>query len=111
MQHTFPFYVAPPQIYVHPVDKTISINNDSTSIGFTCMAYRSRSYLWERENGLNIPSNAEGIDSDHLILHTILPPLSGRYRCSAMNEHGRAYSRYAVLTVKGSYQQSIYTSV
>ena len=87
------------------MDKTISINNDSTSIAFTCMVNGSRSYLWERENGINIPSNAEGINSNQLILHNILPPLSGLYRCSATNNHGTTYSRYAMLTVEGTSNQ------
>lgn len=82
------------------MDETISINNDSLSIDFTCMAHGARSYLWERAIR-NIPSNAEGINSNHLILYKILPPLSGLYRCLATNDHGATPSRYANLTVKG----------
>lgn len=94
-------------MHVHPVDKTISINNDSVSIDFTCMANGSRSYMWVREKG-DIPANAEGIDSNHLTLHKILPPLSGLYRCLATNAHGTTPSRYANLTVKGMYIPAMY---
>ena len=88
-------------MYVHPLDKIIDIANGSTNIDFICMANGSRSYLWETDSGRNISSNAEGINSNHLILHNILPPDSGRYRCLATNQHGTTYSRYAMLTVKG----------
>ena len=93
-------------MYVHPVDETISINNDSLSIDFTCMAYGAKSYSWEREKG-DIPSNAVGNDSNNLILHRILPPISGLYRCLAKNDHGETPSRYANLTVKGTYVPAV----
>ena len=93
------------------MDETVSISNDSLNIDFTCMAYGSRTYMWEREIG-DIPSNARGINSSHLILYKILPPLSGLYRCLATNDHGTTPSRYANLTVKGMYmyQQSMYNT-
>ena len=100
--------VAPPQIYIHPLDKTISINNDSTNTDFTCMAYGARSYLWEKDSG-TIAINAEGIRSPHLELYKLLPSHSGRYRCSATNRHGTSYSKYAMLTVKGT-PTNIHTS-
>ena len=104
---TFPFYVAlPPQIYVHPLNKTVSINNDSTSITFTCMANGPRSYSWQRDTG-SIPSSAMGINSNHLMLFNILPPDSGNYRCLATNKHGTTYSKYAMLTVKGTVNQNV----
>ena len=89
-----------PQVYVHPLEKTNKVNNDSTSVTFTCLAYEASSYYWERETG-DIPSNAVGINTNILILHDIRPPDSGRYRCVAENEHGQTYSNYAMLSVEG----------
>ena len=86
---------------------TIKVDNDSTSVTFTCMAYEALSYYWERETG-DIPLDAVGINTNTLTLHNILPPDSGRYRCVADNEHGITYSNYAVLTVGGKiYMQMI----
>ena len=100
------FFTAPPQILGHPVDKIVTINNDSTSVAFTCTANGSSSFSWERDTG-NIPSDAEGIDSNHLVLHNILPPDNGNYRCLARNGHGITHSSYAMLTVKGIYVHTI----
>ena len=89
-----------PQIYVHPLDRTIKVDNDSTSVTFTCMAYDASSYYWQRETG-DIPSNSERINTTTLMLNDILPPDSGRYRCVAENEHGTTHSNYAVFIVEG----------
>ena len=78
------------------------INDDTTSVTFTCMANGTSSYFWQRENG-NISSNAEGINNSTLTLKNILPSNNGRYQCVAENEHGRSYSNFALLTVEGSY--------
>ena len=94
------FYVARPQIYVHPMDKTVEINNNSATATFNCMGYGASSYYWQKETG-DIPSNAIGIKSNRLVLHNILPPDSGNYQCIAENEHGKTYSNYAMFTVKG----------
>ena len=94
------FFAALPQIYLHPVDKTVKINNDSTSVTFICMAYEASYYYWQRETG-DIPPNAIGVNNNSLTLHNILPPDSGRYQCVAGNEHGKAYSNYAMFTVEG----------
>ena len=85
-----------PQIYLHPWDKTVKIDNDSTTVTFIYMAYQASYYFWQKETG-NIPSNAMGIKSSSLTLHNILLPDSGRYQCMAGNEHGKVYSNYAML--------------
>ena len=95
-------FAALPQIYLYPLDKTVKIDNDSTSITFICIAYQVSYYFWQKETG-NIPSNAMGIKSSSLTLHNILPPDSGRYQCVAGNEHGKVYSNYVMLTVEGKY--------
>ena len=98
-------------MYLHPVDKFIRINNDSTSVAFVCIANGSRSYFWQRDDGNRIPSDAEGTKSNNLVLNKILPHDSGRYRCVAENKHGRNYSRYAMLTVEGMYFQPIHATM
>ena len=97
-------------MYLYPMDKFIRINNDSTSVTFVCFANGSRSYFWQRDNG-NISSNAEGTESNTLVLQNILPRDNGRYRCVAVNKHGRNYSRYAMLTVQGMYLQPIHATM
>ena len=89
-----------PQIYIHPANLTVKVDNGSTSVTLTCMAYEASSYYWERETG-DIPSNAVGINTNTLTLHNILPPDSDRYRCVAENERGATYSNYGILTIEG----------
>ena len=96
-------FTALPQIYVHPMNKTIKVDNGSTSVNFVCMAYYASSYYWQREND-NIPSSAVGINSNSLTLHNVLPPDSGCYQCVAENEHGKTYSNCAKFTVEGTIQ-------
>ena len=102
--YVYVYFADLPQIYIHPLDKTVKVDNDSTSVTFTCMAYDVSSYFWLRENG-GIPSNAVGINSNSLTLHNILPPDSGRYQCMAKNEHGSTYSNYANFTVEGKHYE------
>ena len=93
-------FTALPQMYVHPMNKTIKVDNDSTSVTFVCMAYYASSYYWQREND-NIPPGAVGNNSNNLTLHNVLPPDSGCYQCVAVNEHGKTHSNYAKITVEG----------
>ena len=95
-------FVAIPQILSHPVDVVIDINNDTTSVQFTCMAAGTSSYHWQREGKDTIPANALGTQSNTLTLVNIKPTDDGKYRCVAVNEHGRNYSEYAKLTIRGT---------
>ena len=83
------------------MNMVVEVNNDSTTVQFTCMADGASSYLWEREDSNNIPLSAEGVNSSRLILHNVLPTDNGRYRCVAENRHSKSYSNYATLTVNG----------
>ena len=93
-------HVVPPIIYVHPMDRIIEINNISTSIVLTCMAYGAASYYWLKENHTIQPNTMENMTSS-LLLVNIMPSDSGRYQCVAENSYGRTDSDYAELTVKG----------
>ena len=84
------------------MSKTVRITNDSVRIDFMCMADGALSYFWCKEND-SISSTAEGINTNNLMLLNILPSDSGRYQCVAVNENGRSYSNYAMLTVEGDY--------
>ena len=101
--HDSCIFAASPQIYVHPQAKIVEINNDSTSATFVCMAYEASSYYWLRDT-TGIPSDATGVKTNKLTLHSILPLDSGRYRCVTENEHGKTYSNYAMFTVVGKNQ-------
>ena len=71
------------------------------------MANGTFSYFWLKEND-NFSSTAEGINTNNLLLPNVLPSDSGRYQCVAVNENGRSYSDYAMLTVEGTYQLLIH---
>ena len=86
------------------MNKTIKVDNDSTSVTFVCMAYYASSYYWQRENG-NIPLSVVGINNNSLTLHDVLPPDSGCYQCVAVNDHDKSHSNYAKLTVEGKVKE------
>ena len=98
----FAYVALPPQIYLHPSSLNVTIQNSSTSVTFNCMAYEASSYYWIKEDSI-ISSTAEGINTNTLLLHNVLPSDSGRYQCVAVNEYGTSYSHYATLTVEGAY--------
>ena len=83
------------------MDSNFIIQSDSTNVTFECMATGALSYFWIKENG-NISSTAEGINTNRLVLHNVLPSDNGCYQCVAVNEHGRNYSTCATLTVEGT---------
>ena len=87
------------------MDRTVEVNNDTTNTHLHCMASGAVSFEWEKQNGV-IPSDAEGVNSSTVTLIGITPTDGGRYRCIAINEHGRNYSDYATLIVTG--KEAIY---
>ena len=100
--YLFIYIVTLPEMYLHPMNKTVRINNDSVRVDFMCMADEALSYYWLKENG-SISSTAEGINTSNLLLQNILPSDSGRYQCVAVNENGKSFSNYAMLTVEGDH--------
>lgn len=79
------------------MNKTVKINNESTTVILTCEANGTTSYNWEKENGIIQAKN----DDKTLMLHNVLPRDSGRYRCVTENMYGRNYSNYATIFIKG----------
>ena len=110
MLFTVPCNIALPQITIHPVDETVKLQNDTTSVILTCLASGASSYLWERLND-GIQSNAEGANSNELVLVNLKPSDDGQYRCIAINEHGTNYSDYATLTIIGTLSVMLYYSL
>ena len=98
-------HVAPPKIYVHPLNRTIEINDTSTSVVLTCMAYEATSYYWLKDD-IKIQLNTVENMTNSLLLVNILPPDSGRYQCVAENSYGRSVSDYAVVTIEGMYKHN-----
>ena len=94
------FFLAQPQITIHPANRLFEVNNDTTNVQFTCMAEGATSYYWEKEDS-NIPSNALGKNSNSLLLVNVKLSDSGQYRCAAVNPHGTNFSNYAEITIKG----------
>ncbi|XP_065909246.1 uncharacterized protein [Dysidea avara] len=88
-----------PQITTHPLSKLIEVNNDSTNVQFTCMAEGASSYFWQRSDNV-IPTGALGIKTNVLTLVRLVPPDAGQYRCVAVNQHGRNFTDYAILTIE-----------
>jgi len=96
-------FVALPQIVTHPLNGLVEVNNDTTNVRFICMAEGATSYYWEREDG-SIPTDSIGMDTNTLTLISLVPPDAGQYRCVAVNIHGRNFSDYAMLRIKGKYR-------
>jgi len=95
--------VARPQIITHPVNKLVEVNNDSTNVQFRCMAEGATSYFWQRRGRNNFPAGATELQTNILTINNLIPPDAGQYRCVAVNEHGRNFSIYAMLRIKGKY--------
>jgi len=72
------------------------------------MAEGATSYFWQRGGLDDISSDALGIKTNTLTLVSLIPPDKGRYRCVAVNKHGKNYSDYATLTINGMYVIFIY---
>jgi len=65
-----------------------------------CLAEGASFYYWERKDG-DVLTNASETNSNILRLVDLKPTDHGQYRCVAVNQYGRTFSDYAVLTIKG----------
>ena len=90
-----------PHFSKHPVDTTIKLTKDITSVSLTCEADGASSYNWERQNDV-IPSGSVGVNTNTLTLINIQPEDAGNYRCVAANASGSSFSNYANLVVDGT---------
>ena len=90
----------PPVITRHPMNITINLVNDTTSVSLTCEADGASSYNWERQNG-DIPSDSTGENTNTLTLINLQPEDPSNYRCVATNASGSRPSDYATVTING----------
>ena len=93
------FYLVPPQIFSDE-NITVLVSNEYTTVQLVCWDNGTFAFWWGRENG-NISSNAEGINTNILLLHNISLNDTGQYSCLAENSNGLVYSRKFYLVVKG----------
>ena len=96
-----------PVITQHPMNITINLVNDTTSVSITCEADGASSYNWERQNG-DIPSDSIGMNTNTLTLINLQPEDSGNYRCMANNTSGSIASNYATFNINGENVQRLY---
>ena len=89
-----------PVIAQHPMNITINLVNDTTSVSLTCEADGASSYNWERQNG-DIPSDSIGMNTNTLTLINLQPEDAGNYRCVATNDSGSSASDYANIAING----------
>ena len=98
--HEFVSPAVPPVIITHPMNITITLQNDTTSVTLTCEADGATSYTWERQSG-SIPSGATGVNTNLLTLNNLQLEDAGNYQCVATNEGGSTPSNYAALLITG----------
>jgi len=90
----------PPFIEADPMNTTVELLNDTTSVSLICEADGAISYYWERQ-GDNISTDATGLKTNNLTIFNITPEDADNYRCVASNASGTSYSSFAKLTIIG----------
>jgi len=88
-----------PKITIHPNSIMVK-SSDSNHLSLTCKAIGSKSYCWEKRDGIISPG-ANGINSETLTLVNLTSDDTGYYRCVVSDDSDEDYSNYAKITVMG----------
>ena len=94
-----------PVINKNPTNTSLSLKNNFTSVSLACEADGASSYYWRRQLG-SIPSSAIGVNTNSLTIANLLLKDAGYYQCIATNGSGSTESKYAKLTLTGTYVRS-----
>ena len=97
---TFISAVNLPVITKNPMNTSLSLKSNFTSVSLTCEADRASSYYWRRQDG-SIPSSATGVNTNNLTIINLQLKDAGYYQCVATNGSGSTESEYAKLTLTG----------
>jgi len=85
------------RITSHPREEATPESSDKEVI-LECQAEEASSYKWEKEDG-DLPTHAQGADSNTLTLTNLSQNDDGEYRCEVTGDGGSVYSNYAKVTV------------
>lgn len=89
-----------PTVAVLP-GRLVKLGVKNYKIQMKCLPYDNRfSYRWERKD-MQLPLNAQYVNSEHLVIFNVRPEDSGQYRCTMSNYAGQIASDYVLVTVKG----------
>ena len=81
--------------------KKIELTVNNFTLLMKCLSYNmiNVSFKWEKNS--KIPSTAQGVYSDQLIIIKLSPKDSGEYQCIMSNSTAMIASDYSLVIVKG----------
>ena len=89
-----------PTVTVLPTQQIELTDNNSTLL-MKCLSYNVNfNFKWEKKNSW-LPSRAQGVNSEQLIITELNPNDSGQYRCIVSNSTGKIASDYSLVTIRG----------
>ena len=90
---------AKPTVTVLP-GQQIELTNDNSTLLLKCLYNINFNYKWEKKND-RLPSRAQGVNTEELIITKLSPKDSGEYRCIVSNSTGMIASEYLLVIIKG----------
>ena len=89
-----------PTVTVLP-GQLIELTDSNSTLVMRCSSYNfDFNYEWEKKND-RLPSRAQGVNTEELIIIGLSPKDSGEYRCIVSNSTGMISSNYLLVTIKG----------